>query len=277
MEAAVGEGATAGPPGLGVAGPPGPGVAGPLGLEVAGERLEVLAGRALHWPARRTLFVADVHLGKAETFRALGVPVPGGTAEATLERLSGLLAITGASRLVVLGDLFHSARALEPQALAPLRRWRLRHASLETTLVRGNHDGRAGEPPADLDIGVVPAPWRLGPYLLCHEPPAADRPCRPDADGVPVAGATSPAADPYRLAGHLHPVIRVTGRAHGSVRLPCFWFGARSAVLPAFGEFTGGMSFERRIGDRVFGIADDRVFEIPAPRVRPRVASVSGR
>ena len=65
--------------------------AGGLGVELAGEAVCLLPRRALWWRAMRTLFVADVHLGKAETFRTLGVPVPAGPTEATLARLGTLV------------------------------------------------------------------------------------------------------------------------------------------------------------------------------------------
>ena len=32
------------------------------------------------------------------------------------------------------------------------------------------------------------------------------------------------------------------GPARARQRLPCFWFGARGAILPAFGAFTGGLN-----------------------------------
>ena len=59
----------------------------PDGYETAlcGERVVLRVERALFWPAQATLFVADVHLGKAATFRAGGVPLPrGGTRRAIL-------------------------------------------------------------------------------------------------------------------------------------------------------------------------------------------------
>jgi hypothetical protein len=36
---------------------------------VAGEKLGLFAERAIYWPARSTLLVADPHFGKAATFR----------------------------------------------------------------------------------------------------------------------------------------------------------------------------------------------------------------
>ena len=42
----------------------------------------------------RDRLVADAHIGKAQSFRRLGVPVPGGTTAATLQRLSRAVAAT---------------------------------------------------------------------------------------------------------------------------------------------------------------------------------------
>ncbi len=123
---------------------------------------------------------------------------------------------------------------------------------IELTLVRGNHDDRAGDPPASLGIRVVDEPLPLGPFALCHHPQA-------------IAGA-------YVLAGHWHPCISVSGRAFERLRLPCFWFGDDSGalpqqatgVLPAFGSFTGMHRIEPRAGDRIFPVADEVVRAIPA-------------
>ncbi|HEX6019288.1 MAG TPA: DEAD/DEAH box helicase, partial [Burkholderiaceae bacterium] len=80
-----------------------------LHVEVGGASLVLLAERAAYLPAQRALLVADVHVGKAASFRGLGVPVPGGTTGGTLARLSTALAASGATRLIVLGDFVHSA------------------------------------------------------------------------------------------------------------------------------------------------------------------------
>jgi metallophosphoesterase superfamily enzyme len=76
---------------------------------VGGARLWLLAQRAAYLPEHQTLLVADAHVGKAQSFRRLGVPVPGGTTAETLDRLSAAVAATGARRVVFLGDLLHSA------------------------------------------------------------------------------------------------------------------------------------------------------------------------
>jgi DNA ligase-associated metallophosphoesterase len=217
-----------------------------LGVEVGGASLELLAAGAIHWPARRCLIVADAHFGKAATFRARGVPVPRGTTRETLARLDAVCARTQPASLVFLGDLFHAPEAHAPATLAALRAWREAHASLDVVLVEGNHDLKAGAPPPDLGIDVRPEPWRVDGMALCHHPQV-------------VPGA-------HALAGHLHPVVRIGGRADDSVRLPCFWLREDVAVLPAFGSFTGGARFDREPGDRVVAIAEDRLYEIPTLR-----------
>ena len=66
----------------------------------------------------------------------------------------------------------------------------------------------------------------------------------------------------YVVAGHLHPVYRLT-TAGDSVRLPCFVFGAAGSVLPSFGAFTGGFAITPQQGERVFVATEDAVFEVP--------------
>jgi DNA ligase-associated metallophosphoesterase len=211
--------------------------------EVGGAVLRLHAQRAAELPAERTLLVADVHLGKAAAFRRLGVPVPGGTTAETLQRLGALQLACGATRIVFLGDLLHSAHGRSAALLAQLADWRRTQAAVELVLVRGNHDAQAGDPPAALGITVVDEPLVLGGFALRHHP--------------------GPAAGAYALAGHLHPCIAVGGRSGDRLRLPCFHFGAQGGVLPAFGAFTGMHPVRPAAGDRVFVVADDRVRALP--------------
>lgn len=49
-------------------------------IRCAGYTFQLLPQRALWWASEKTLLVADVHLGKGATFRALGQPLPRGAA-----------------------------------------------------------------------------------------------------------------------------------------------------------------------------------------------------
>ncbi len=111
----------------------------PVTLVVGGHSLVLLAEKAVWLPEHQTLLVADAHIGKAVSFRALGVPVPRGTTSQTLDALDRLVVTHAARRIVFLGDFLHSARSHAPATLTALALWRARHAGLDLTLVRGNH------------------------------------------------------------------------------------------------------------------------------------------
>lgn len=217
-----------------------------------GARLVPLPERALWLPEAALLLVADAHIGKAQSFRRLGVPVPEATTAGTLARLDAALArCAGVQGIVFLGDLLHAARGRSAETLATVARWRERHPTLALTLVRGNHDGHAGDPPADWRVACVDEPWSapgLPGLALAHHP------------DVPAG-----AARPYVLAGHIHPAVVLGGRAHQRLRLPCFHFGPAVGVLPAFGEFTGMHMLPRGPQDRVFACAGDAVVALPPP------------
>lgn len=205
-----------------------------------GETLRLMPERTLYWNEARALVAADLHWGKAATFRSAGIPLPGGGTADDLARLDTALTRTGARRLIVLGDLFHArAGRVATQTLATLRAWRQRRAGLEILLVRGNHDRHAGDPPADLRINCVDAPAYAPPFMLRHEPTASD--------------------DAFTLAGHVHPGVTLRGPGRARARLPCFVVAPRLLVLPAFGGFTGLAEVEPSAEQSVYVIADDEV------------------
>lgn len=213
-----------------------------LAISVAGAALHLLSERALWYEAERTLFVADLHWGKAAAFRAAHVPVPMGTTSRDLARLASAIAATGAERLVVLGDLLHARAGRHDATLRTIAEWREQHAALRITLVRGNHDQHAGDPPRELGIECTDEPLVVGPFVGVHEP------C------THTGG--------YVLCGHLHPCVTVRGRGRQSLRLPAFVFGETRGVLPAFSSFTGGGMYEMQSGDRQYAVAGDEVLPL---------------
>lgn len=216
-----------------------------LEIEVAGERLVLLPERAVHWPREGTLLAADTHWGKAAAFRAASLPIPDAMTGDDLGRLARMVERTGARRLIVLGDLLHSRSGRAPGTLDAIAAWRAARPDLEILLVRGNHDQHAGDPPPGWNVRCHDEPLAMAPFLLRHKP----------ADTAEDTGG-------YTLAGHIHPAVRLSGRGGQELKLPCFWFGARGAVLPAFGSFTGTASIAPRRGDRVFVVADGAVLPI---------------
>lgn len=213
-----------------------------LEVVVAGERLVLLPERVVYWPRRSMLLVADPHFGKAATFRAEGLPVPHGTTDEGLLRLGSALRRIDANHVVFLGDFLHAKSGRAPATLEAIGAWTRAQGGIRFELVRGNHDRRAGDPPSETGVACVDPPMLESPFVLVHHP--------------------APAAAGYVLAGHLHPGIRLAGRGGLRERLPCFWFGERVGVLPAFGDFTGLALVEPEPEDRVFAVAGDALVEV---------------
>jgi uncharacterized protein len=210
--------------------------------EVAGERLVLLGERAAYWERTRTLLVADPHFGKAAAFRAAGVPVPRGTTTGSIERLDSSLARTSAVRIIFLGDFLHAREGREAETTRVVGEWRSRNAAIDMVIVRGNHDARAGDPGPEIDIKCVDAPLVEPPFVFTHKP------------AVSEAG--------YVICGHVHPGVRLTGPGRQHARLPCFWLQPRTAVLPAFGAFTGLADIPVEVGDRIWVVAESVVLPI---------------
>lgn len=211
------------------------------------EPLELLAERALMMPQRSTLVIADSHFGKAATFRSAGIPLPPGTTSRELSRLTRLIAEHRPERLLILGDFWHAAEGLAAPTLDAFTQWRKEHEQLGIQLVRGNHDRRAGDPALAWRIDCFDEPLYEPPFAWRHYPKACD--------------------DAYVIAGHLHPIIKLRDKTD-RLQAPCFHFGSRVAVLPAFSHFTGGAAIRAASGDRVFAVAPGCIVEVPQPVAR---------
>jgi DNA ligase-associated metallophosphoesterase len=211
-------------------------------LTIANETLHLLPERALFWPRTKTLFIADPHFGKDATFRAHAIPLPQGTTHAELDRLTQAIDRTGAQKLIILGDLLHAAKGREPAVLNAVTTWREQQAELSIYLVRGNHDRHAGDPPIEWRMALADGPTPGPHWVLNHEPL------------TPEEG--------YALVGHLHPAVQLTGKGRQSLKLPCFWFGAKCGVLPAFSAFVDHGTIRPRRGDQIFVMAENQVLPV---------------
>lgn len=218
-------------------------IAGAITIELACEHISLCPQRAMWWPARKTLIIADPHIGKDDTFRRAGIPVPASLAKADFARLSSLISTLGPQRLVVLGDFYHARPDAKDHGQAALRAWRESHPALDVTIVRGNHDVHAGPPPEALSICTLDEGEFDAPWVYRHHPAE-------DARGVV-------------LAGHLHPGVTVVlGRREGK-RVPCFHIEPGCVVLPAFGRFTGTSRVEVSPRGAVYAVSDDGVLQLP--------------
>lgn len=212
----------------------------PVEICAGGERLWLLPERAVWWPRRSTLLVADLHLGKERALLAEGVVAPEGVLQETLRRLSHLEALLQPARVLVLGDLVHAASGLDAEVVETVAAWR-RGQRAAWELIPGNHDANVPEVPPEWGITLRPEEVLEDGLLLRHDP-------RPDPRGM-VWG------------GHLHPVVLLRGALDRMV-LPCFLVGTARAVMPAFTRFSRGVRVEPEAGERVYALAGGAVVEV---------------
>jgi DNA ligase-associated metallophosphoesterase len=186
-----------------------------------------LAG-ALYWPEEQLLVVSDLHLEKGSSFAARGILLPPYDTASTLERLAGILSRHAVRIVVALGDNFHDQGG--PARLAAADRAKLveLQRGRDWIWIAGNHD----PDPADRIGGVFAKSLALGPLLFRHEP--------------------MPQESPGEIAGHLHPVARVSRRGRTLTRR-CFVSDGSRLVMPAFGAYAGGLNIRHAAFAQVFG------------------------
>ncbi len=213
-----------------------------VAIVFAGETLHLLPDRALYWPARGALLIADLHLGKGDIFRDAGLAVPSGGTQHDLQRLERLLVAHTPQSLYVLGDMLHGDDR-GAQWREHWQSWRETHAALRIVAIAGNHDRRLST--AGLDLELAGTQLAIGTLLLSHEP-------------MPANGV---------ICGHLHPVVRLP-RVPG--RQPAFVQSPTQLILPAFSRFTGGHEWAAKPDQRLFVCTGDQVIALPPGTPRPR-------
>lgn len=221
------------------------------------------ARRAIWFADSRILAVADPHLGYAWVQRARGNLFPL-TPDSTVMRLSALCQHYRPERIVLAGDIVHSAASI-PALVEELRHLvsAIRETKAELLLVLGNHDCSLEALLSQHGIKArVKDKFACGPHIFIHgdgEPPVIE-----DKRGLIIMG-------------HEHPAIRIGDGVASAVKYPCFLVSDDLIVLPAFSEWAAGTPFGSYpfmsklasnaafklavaiVGDRLLPIATDRL------------------
>ncbi|MCA6073697.1 ligase-associated DNA damage response endonuclease PdeM [Fulvivirga sedimenti] len=208
-------------------------------VELEGTECILLPEKALFWQPEKILMIADLHLGKINHFRRSGVALPDQPNEENLNRMISLIRSCEPDRVLFLGDLFHSHYNDEWEAFGQV----LSHyPGISFELVMGNHDIMSRHQYEKHRLKLHDPTLEIGPFLLSHEP-------LEDFEG-------------YNIAGHIHPGVRMFGKGRQRLRFPCFFFGSRQGILPAFGAFTGTHPMKPKEEDQIFIIAENRVIRV---------------
>lgn len=120
--------------------------------------------------------------------------------------------------------------------------------ALEIILVKGNHDILKNEWYEKAKIQVVEKKMSIRNFCFTHD---VDEFCETDEE-----------ENIFTFSGHIHPGVRISGPGRQSLRLPCFYFGKKYAVLPAFSLFTGLAKITPKKGDHVFALIENSVVKL---------------
>jgi DNA ligase-associated metallophosphoesterase len=221
-------------------------------IALAGSTLVADPAGALYWPDEGLLVVADLHLEKGSAFAKRGVLLPPYDTATTLGRLARLVEHYAPRVLVAVGDSFHDDHG--PVRMSDLDRIKLKglQRGRDWVWIAGNHD-----PDLPPDIG-----GRLADALAFGSLTFRHEPSENAADG--------------EIAGHLHPVARVSQRGR-AVSRRCFACDGRRLVMPAFGAYAGGLNVRDRAIFGLFGAAGftahmlgaQRLYAVAAERCLP--------
>lgn len=184
-------------------------------INFRGHSFAPLVSGALFWPAHETLLVADLHLEKMSSYARSGQLLPPYDTAMTLDRLESDIRLTGAKKVIALGDSFHrdeGTKSLLEEDRARLSRLT---GSLDWLWLAGNHD-----PSVHTLGGLCTSEISVSGCMLRHEPTRSE-------GGV--------------IAGHLHPAARIAMNGK-STRRPCFVWDDNLLILPAYGASTGSLN-----------------------------------
>lgn len=193
--------------------------------------------RALFWEEEKALVLSDLHLGKSGHFRKSGIAIPQQVNKNDMQRLMQLIQYFQPRSVIVVGDMFHSRSNKE---LDLFLKWRKDFPDLSFHLVKGNHDILADEWYREAGLDLHAERLELPPFRFIHE-----------------ENETDYQGPHYTLSGHIHPGVLLRGTGKQSLRFPCFYFGSKQCILPAFGGFTGLAIVNPTADDRVFAIVED--------------------
>ena len=216
-------------------------------IDFCGTRVSLMPSGAFFWPSAKLLVVSDLHLGKSERIaRRSGPLLPPYETSETLLRLAREIDMTNAQSVLCLGDSFDdqdAVKSLDESHIATLQRLQ---SGRQWIWIEGNHD------PGPLGLaGTHLAEYRIGPIVFRH---IAAQPC-----------------ERGEISGHFHPKARVQ-----NVPRPCFIVDENRMILPAFGVYTGGLSWTTPELRNLFSnqaiayLTGRKILAVPVPPISTR-------
>jgi uncharacterized protein len=205
-------------------------------ITIANETFILLPEKALLRKATNELIIADLHLGKGTHFNKAGMPIPIASLQKDIENLIFIINKYQPSTVIFLGDLFHSSVNSEWAAFELFLK---NYPALPFILVKGNHDIIAAKNYEHGNFKVVHT-LEFNDFVFSHEPIAHSK---------------------FVICGHIHPGVRLNGKAKQSLTLPCFYKTEKHFILPAFGLLTGLHRLRHNKAHQFFIVLNNKVID----------------
>lgn len=209
-------------------------------IEIQGHTFILHYNKAAYWVEKKTLLIGDLHLGKISHFRKEGIAIPLEAINTNFTKLDELLNEFDVSRIIFLGDLFHSAYNTEWELFSF---WRHSHQHISMLIVLGNHDILPPFLFEESNIKVYVESYTEDDFVFAHHP-------------------VEEAKHAFLFAGHIHPVFTLRGKGRQSIRIPCFLQSVHQMILPCFGVFTGGYEINNMPHESIYVVSGKEVLKI---------------
>lgn len=224
----------------------------PVSHKILDQQFWLTTERTMFWEEQKSLIVSDLHFGKTGHFRKSGIPVPTSVYKEDLQRLIEQIQYFQPHELIVVGDMFHSR---ENKELDLFLKWRADFLNIDFRLIRGNHDVLEQEWYESAGIQLSPQTFSRQQFHFVHD-------ITDHLSGNVEFEVTSTSDLSYFFSGHIHPGIRICGSGKQTLCFPCFYFGKKYAVLPAFSRFTGTALIYPDAEEQVFAIVNQDLIQL---------------
>jgi uncharacterized protein len=206
----------------------------------------------MFWEEEKALIVSDLHFGKTGHFRKSGIAVPANVYTEDLQRLVVQIQHFQPRQLIIVGDMFHSHANRE---LELFLKWRTDLSGIDIRLVLGNHDILKEDWYERAGIRLSRQTLSVNSFHFIHD-------ITEQQSYSSGKDNTNPIDYLYSFSGHIHPGIRIQGAGRQSLCFPCFYFGKKYAVLPAFSRFTGIAMISPEKDGSVFAIVNKSLIHL---------------
>ena len=174
----------------------------------------------LFWLEKKIAIISDLHLEKGSSFASSGQFVPPFDSEETLKKLINFLKTHEVQTIILLGDTFHDGGALNRMSCKVKLIFDSLVENYEIIFVLGNHENKM-----------------KSAFIKFYERYIVD-----DIHFLHEAVLEKK----YQISGHFHPVASLKINSK-QITEKCLIHSENHIIMPAFGEFTGGLNINNPV------------------------------